>query len=135
MRYMGKSVPQLFQKGILISTLSMQSLYQHLKNKYNITYILTHRLNPDSLESFFSQIRDEGALNRMKIIMLGKNPGMVQKNHQLNEEAGNKEYIVANAIRRAGVKVGMPEIKLCVLCTSVVYSSSNSNQPDIVRNK
>jgi hypothetical protein len=34
-----------FQKGILISVNSLKGLYENLKTKYNLEYILTHRLN------------------------------------------------------------------------------------------
>lgn len=51
----GKTVLQTFQKGLLISCQSLQLLFQDLKEKYDIKYILTHRLNQDVLENFFSQ--------------------------------------------------------------------------------
>lgn len=47
---------QVFQKGVIMSCRSLQSLYIDLKEKYNISYVLTHRLNQDCLENFFSQV-------------------------------------------------------------------------------
>lgn len=52
----GKTVMQTFQKGICISTTAVKHLFQDLKNKYGIKYLLTHRLNEDVLENSFSQV-------------------------------------------------------------------------------
>lgn len=51
-----------FQKGIL-SNASLLSLYKYLKETYNMEYVLTHRLNQDVLENFFSYIRGMGGSN------------------------------------------------------------------------
>lgn len=86
MRAEGKNSLQVFQKGILMSIKSLKLLYNDMKDKYNIQYILTHKLNQDSLENFFFQIRSRGpnehpsaleAIKRMRMIILGKNPGIL----------------------------------------------------------
>lgn len=63
MRCKGKNTLLTFQKGILISIKSTQLLFKDLMEKYDISYILTHRLNQDSLESLFSIVRSRGGLN------------------------------------------------------------------------
>ena len=52
-----------FQKGILISNNSLPQLFEYLKGKYKIEFILTYRLNQDILENFFSAIRSKGGLH------------------------------------------------------------------------
>lgn len=56
MRCISKNSPQIFQKGFILSISSLQDLFLDLREKYNIEYILTHRLNQDCLENFFSQV-------------------------------------------------------------------------------
>ncbi|KAL5245876.1 hypothetical protein ACI65C_013284 [Semiaphis heraclei] len=120
MRCQGKNVLQTFQKGILISIKSTQELFKHLNKKNNISYILTNRLNQDSLESFFSIIRSRGGLNdhptplnalyRIRIIVLGKNPGVVQAKQNIetqNYQSSSEEYLVANVIATADVKIDL----------------------------
>lgn len=52
-----------FQKGIILSNHSLLELHTYLTEKYNITYIITYRLNQDVVENFFSYIRGMGATN------------------------------------------------------------------------
>lgn len=56
MRAVTKNSIQVFQKGVIISSTSVQDLYTDLKQRYKVSYILTHRLNQDCLENFFSQV-------------------------------------------------------------------------------
>lgn len=49
-----------FQKGILISNGSLLGLYNHISERFSMTYVLSYRLNQDVLENFFSQIRAIG---------------------------------------------------------------------------
>lgn len=82
-------VLQVFEKGILMSTASLQNLYLDLKNEFNIDFIITHRLNQDCLENLFGHLRTMGGLNdtpspldslsRMRLIILGKNNGDLQE--------------------------------------------------------
>lgn len=56
MRARSKNALQIFQKGAIISTISLQKLFTDLKERYGIHYILTHRLNQDCLENLFCQV-------------------------------------------------------------------------------
>jgi hypothetical protein len=56
MRRISKSSLQIFQKGIIMSCKSLEGLYEFLKERYSVEYILTHRLNQDCLVIFFSQV-------------------------------------------------------------------------------
>lgn len=58
----GKRSIEQFQKGILISNKSLDMLHEYVK-KYDMSYILTSRLNQDILENFFGAIRSKGGLN------------------------------------------------------------------------
>lgn len=52
-----------FQKGIIKSNISLEMLHNYLKERFNMTYICTSRLNQDVLEHFFGAIRSTGGLN------------------------------------------------------------------------
>jgi len=101
---------QTFQKGVIISCKSLQQLYIYLKEEYDIKFILTHRLNQDSLESLFSQLRSRGGLNdhptpldalyRLPMIILGKHPGVIVSNCNTYEVEPD-EFIIAEVIKTA----------------------------------
>lgn len=65
-------------------------LHVELKNRYNIDYILTYRLNQDVLENFFGVIRSKGGLHdhpdhqefkyRLRSYILGYNEGILGTN-------------------------------------------------------
>lgn len=96
---------QIFQKGILMSITSLKLLRSKMNEKFGFKYILTHRLNQDCLENFFSQIRGRTGssdhptpvecLERIKAIMLGKNPGVALHNHTNTVELDPEEYVSA----------------------------------------
>lgn len=100
---------QIFQKGILMSITSLKLLRSEMNEKFGYKYILTHRLNQDCLENFFSQIRGRSGahdhpspvecLQRIKIIMLGKNPGVALHNHSNTIERDPEEYVSATFIQ------------------------------------
>lgn len=113
-RCISKNTLQIFQKAAIISVNSLQQLFLHMKQKFGAKYILTHRLNQDSLENFFSQIRSRGglhdhpsplnAIHRMKMIILGKNPGVIQA--QMNTiDVDPDEYVIAKAFEKAKVTI------------------------------
>uniref|UniRef100_Q7M4J6 P element homolog (Lu-P1 element) n=1 Tax=Lucilia cuprina TaxID=7375 RepID=Q7M4J6_LUCCU len=58
----GRKSLEPFQKGILMTNRALVMLYDDVK-KYDMTYILTNRLNQDVLEHFFGAIRSKGGLN------------------------------------------------------------------------
>jgi hypothetical protein len=105
MRCCGEKSLQLFQKGCIISIMSLKELLKNLKTSCEVKYILTHRLNQDCLENLFSQIRTRGGLNdhptpldaiyRLRMIILGKTQGLLQKNTNTdNEEDTSKQSLV-----------------------------------------
>ena len=53
-----------FQKGLVISSVSLMNLLKMLQNKFGMSYILTYRLNQDGLEHFFGCIRQMGACHQ-----------------------------------------------------------------------
>lgn len=115
MRCSGKTTLQVFQKGIIISINSTKELHSYLNKKYsNVEYILTHKLNQDCLEIFFSQIRTRGGLNdhptpintlnRIRMIVAGKSPGVVQAGQNpLDNDIASEEYIVSDVLKTAGI--------------------------------
>lgn len=52
-----------FQKGILLTNMSLRNLLVDLKSYYELTYVITRRLNQDILENFFSFMRGMGGFN------------------------------------------------------------------------
>jgi len=50
MRVHGKKKLMPFQRGILISNLSLRNLYEDLKDYIGIEYIITRRLNQDVIK-------------------------------------------------------------------------------------
>jgi hypothetical protein len=87
MKCVGKQNLQVFQKGIIMTTVALPRLLQNVE-KYDVKFILTHRLNQDCLKNTFGQLRFRGglhdhpppmnAVHRLRLIILGKNPGILQ---------------------------------------------------------
>ncbi|KAG5867503.1 hypothetical protein JTB14_007482 [Gonioctena quinquepunctata] len=88
-------------------------LFDDMNQKFSASYILTHRLNQDYLEFFF-QVRSGGgvydhpsaldALSRVRMIVLGKNPGIIES-HTCTEDQQQDEYMVAQMFHRANVSI------------------------------
>ena len=81
MRQKGRRSLLPFQKGMLISIRALQGLHQDLSKNHEVKFVLTARLNQDSVENTFSQVRGIGSShpgpldckNRLRLILLGKN--------------------------------------------------------------
>lgn len=55
---------QIFQKGILMSVTSIKGLQAEMRDKFGIIlYLMTHRVNQDFLDNFFSQVRGRNGPN------------------------------------------------------------------------
>jgi hypothetical protein len=76
-----------FQKGIIISSRSLLSLFSELKQTRTIEFILTSHLNQDCLENFFSRVRALGGtythpttvecINRIRSLIIGRSSDLV----------------------------------------------------------
>ncbi|KAG5875378.1 hypothetical protein JTB14_023734 [Gonioctena quinquepunctata] len=87
--------------------------YMQVIMKFSASYILTHRLNQDSLENFFFQVRSGGgvydhpspldALSRVRMIILGKKTGILETHS--TEDQQQDEYMVAQMFHRANVSI------------------------------
>lgn len=137
MTCINKKSLQVFQKGLLMSINSLKKLFIDVKTKFGIKYILTHRLNQDVLENLFSQIRQRGglhdhlsplnALHRLRMIILGKTPGIIQKNVN-TEDHGSEEYVIAKILNRTGVEVYVDaENEVMLLNHSSSFNDSSSH--------
>lgn len=99
---------QIFQKGILMSITSIKALFVEMHEKFDYQYILSHRLNQDCLENFYSQVRGrngandhpspEECLSRIRTIILGKNPGISAHLHANTIDKVPDEYVSASFI-------------------------------------
>lgn len=114
MRCFGKKNLQTFQKGILMSINSIKSLRNILVECFDVKYLLTAKLNQDALENLFSQIRSRGGLNdhptplnalyRLRMIILGKNVGVVSANTNTSIEE-NEDFVLATSFKRVGIDI------------------------------
>jgi hypothetical protein len=114
------SVPSKSTYGI-----DLENQNEHLKNVHDL--ISTMRVNgkkslltfQDSLENFFMQIRSRGgpdehptplgAIYRIRMILLGKNPGIL--NSKVNtEEKVIEEYICTKVLETAKITIAIEEI-------------------------
>jgi uncharacterized protein YukE len=102
LRVKGKKSMLPFQKGFIISIISLFGLFDDL-TKVGLRYIMTCRLTQDVLESFFSQIRGAGVfadhptasevISRIRKIMLSNK--MPKPSPKVNVEAeGNSRFDV-----------------------------------------
>lgn len=115
MKCVNKKSLQIFQKGVIMSTKSIISMFDDLKIDMGITYILTSKLNQDSLENFFSLVRSGGGLNdhptpleciyRMRMIVLGKNTGRLRTN--TNTKETRDEFLLGQVLKKSCVNVGV----------------------------
>lgn len=95
---------QTFQKGILLSIKSLQGLYSDV-NSEKTKFILTHRLNQDCLENFFSQVRGKTrfkehpntveCLYNIRSIILGRNPTVTKQLHGNTIDKLPDEYVTS----------------------------------------
>lgn len=93
-----------FQKGILLSNISLLNLFYYLKDKYSVEYILTYRLNQDILENFFSYIRGMGGRDdhptplefkhRLRWYILGKHSASVFSINRNSKENVHEQCLV-----------------------------------------
>lgn len=114
MRCYGKESLQIFQKGIIMGITALPMLLESVR-KYGVTYLLTSKLGQDIVESSFSQIRTRGGLNdhpspldalyRLRVIILGKNPGITQRN--TNVQGSNaleeEDVLFSSAMKHASI--------------------------------
>lgn len=89
MKVCGANRVYQFQKGLLVSSQSLPKLYQMLNERYNIKYILTSRLNQDSLEHLFGSLRKLGGLN--------DNPSPVSVKHRLRMHILGRDHSLLRA--------------------------------------
>lgn len=79
-------------------------MFEDLKEKYNISYLLTCRLNQDPLEGFFSIIRAVGGLHdhptplefkcRLRNYFLGRNRTIVSQSTNVQQDIMQNETMI-----------------------------------------
>lgn len=102
---------QIFQKGIMLSIQSVKALFCDLQTKTDISYILTHRLNQDCLENFFSQVRGKTrfkehpnpveCLYNIRAIILGKHTAVTKQFHVNTIDHLADEYITSSFCKQS----------------------------------
>lgn len=113
MRCVGKFGLQIFQKAILMHINGTRVLFKILQ-QYGFKYLLTSKINQDALENLFSQLRSRGGLNdhpsplnalfRLRMIILGKNPGIVSKQANTTD-TNNEEFMIARTFKQIDLKI------------------------------
>lgn len=111
-----KQALKLFQKGILMSTRSLINLYEDLSKNMGLKYIMTSKLNQDSLENLFSLLRSGGGLAdhpspmecvyRLRMIVLGKKSGQLSTNQ--NTKNTTDEFLIGKFLKDC--QIPFPEI-------------------------
>ncbi|KAF0682284.1 Uncharacterized protein FWK35_00035584, partial [Aphis craccivora] len=96
-----------FQKGIIISNNSLMKLYEDMKEKYDISYMTSRKLNQDVLENAFSYIKGmtESASNCitaldfkycLRLYILGKHSTSVFSSNKNTEDGTDKNLLDEN---------------------------------------
>ncbi|CAI6375222.1 unnamed protein product [Macrosiphum euphorbiae] len=112
MRCIGKQNLQLFQKA-LIMNINGTKLFLQILMENNLKYLLTSKINQDALENLFSQLRSRSGLNdpsplnalhRLRMIILGKNPGIVSSSSNTTDQ-NQEEFLVAAAFKQVDFNI------------------------------
>ncbi|CAI6355295.1 unnamed protein product [Macrosiphum euphorbiae] len=110
MRCIGKNSLQIFQKGFLMHINGTKQILQILKEN-GLNYLLTSKINKDALQNLFDQIYSGGdhpsplnALSRLRMIFLGKYPGIVSNKSNTNDN-NHEEFIVAQSLKLANISL------------------------------
>lgn len=120
MRATGKNS---LQKGMIISIKALQMLYKDMQNVYNVQYICTHKSRwtrkfflSNSLLRTNEHPSPLEALSRIKMIILGKNSGILEAKVN-TEEMVNEQYITHTILEKVKLQ----------LKTSVLEQTTSSN--------
>ena len=108
-----------FQKGVILSCKSVVGLFHMLRDKYNLKYLLTRRMNQDPLEQLFGCIRQvSGPYDhptpvefkfRLRTLLIGKDATLVCEKTSTSAQAssldpsltnGNCEELIHNSKER-----------------------------------
>lgn len=84
-----------FQKGVILSSLSLKGLYEMLQRYYNLNFVMTTRLNQDCLEHFFGCIRQMSGPQ--------DHPDAVNFKHRL------RKYVLGRDVRLVSEKTNICE--------------------------
>ncbi len=113
LRVKGHRIHMPWQKGFLISTRSFLELFEDMKEKYGISYVLTARTNQDGTENAFSVLRCMGGtytnptaaefVRRLRAYLLGSCADVVVETAAVEWE---KEDVVLTAEVGKGLDVG-----------------------------
>ena len=98
-----------WQKGILIGINSLMPLFESLKQEFDITYLLTSRINQDALEQLFSILRAMcgrytefsalSFLRRLRDYILGAGKDLsIEAANVIQSELDDKEFCITNHI-------------------------------------
>lgn len=122
-----------FQKGILVSSLSLLGLYKMVRERFNTEYIHTIKLNQDCLEHMFRCIRQmEGTYDhpntvtfkhRLKKLLFGRETKLLAM--QANCEKEEFEYFNSvssyNSKTNAGASFSKSELAKELLVTALSF--------------
>lgn len=103
---------QIFQKGILLSINSTKMLFEDMKARYGIRFLMTFKLNQDCLENLFAQVRQNGgpnthptpldALNRLRLIILGRGlRTQLRRNQNCQEIMIDENFVICEIFKKA----------------------------------
>ncbi|KAG5860367.1 hypothetical protein JTB14_026096 [Gonioctena quinquepunctata] len=94
--------------------MSLKELFEEMEKRYGINFILTSKLNQDAVENLFGQLRSRGGLDdhptsmnllyRLRMVVLGKTPGMVHEKTKVLRYEDKEEYLLATVFKVAEVE-------------------------------
>lgn len=92
-----------------MSIFSLRGLFDDMKERFGIKYIMTAKLNQDALENLFSLIRTRGGgndhpspmqfLRRLRVIILGKSIQSVSSGQSTEDKCSGEEYLVIDVLK------------------------------------
>ena len=97
--------------------ISMKKLFLQMQKMYDISYIMTFKLNQDFIENLFAILRLNGgthdhpsplqALNRLRLVILGKPMSAQLKSHQNTESTSEREdYLISKIFQQKKTNKG-----------------------------
>lgn len=101
---------QIFQKAVLVSITSVKKLFVKMLKQYEISFIMTYKLNQDLIENLFAVLRQNGgthdhpaplkALQRLRLVFLGKNLNQLKSHQNTINNQVNEDFIMAKLFRK-----------------------------------
>ncbi|XP_071519277.1 transposable element P transposase isoform X4 [Panulirus ornatus] len=122
-----------FQEGLLISSHSLPKLFEMLRDKYGISFLITYRLNQVGLEHFFGSIRKMGGLcdypnpvsvkHRLRVHLLGAENSITGDNSKSEACGGNSLSEISYTNKEANAMTDKEKLQKELNISAMLFSS------------